>query len=139
MINYRGRLAPSPTGFLLLGHARTFWIAQERARSQNGVLALRNEDLGASRCRPEFVSAMFEDLRWAGLSWDEGPVRDGAFGPYAQSERRGFYLAAFAKLRARGWVYPCTCSRQDVVRALQAPHAGEDEPIYPGTCRPKGR
>lgn len=80
---------------------------------------------------------MFEDLAWFGFDWQEGPDRSGSFGPYAQSERRKYYLAAFDQLRAGGFVYPCTCSRQDVLRALQAPHAGEDEPIYSGTCRDK--
>ncbi len=134
---YRGRLAPSPTGFLHLGHARTFWIAQERARSHQGILVLRNEDLDPGRCRPEFAQAMFEDLRWFGLEWQEGPDMGGPYGPYSQCERRGFYIDAFEKLRGAGQIYPCACSRQDVLRALQAPHSGEDEPIYPGTCRPK--
>jgi glutamyl-tRNA synthetase len=80
---------------------------------------------------------MFEDLHWFGLEWKEGPDCGGPFAPYSQSERFAFYRAAFEKLRAGGFVYPCTCSRQDVLRALQAPHAGEDEPIYPGTCRRK--
>jgi glutamyl-tRNA synthetase len=133
---YRGRIAPSPTGYLHLGHARTFWMAQERARLQAGSLILRNEDLDRSRCKPEFVDAMFEDLQWFGLRWDEGPDCRGAYGPYAQSERRGFYLEAFEKLKAGGQVYPCTCTRQDVLRSAQAPHAEEQEPIYPGTCRP---
>jgi len=139
MTNYRGRLAPSPTGLLHRGHARTFWTAQERARSQNGALVLRNEDLDAARCRPEFVSAMFEDLRWAGLHWDEGPDCGGNRGPYSQSQRRELYVAAFERLRAGGCIYTCTCSRQDVLRALQAPHVPDDEPIYPGTCRPEPR
>jgi len=78
---------------------------------------------------------MFEDLRWFGLQWQEGPDCGGGFGPYTQSERREFYLEAFETLRARGFLYPCTCSRKDVLRALQAPHEGDDEPIYPGTCR----
>ncbi len=134
---YRGRLAPSPTGYLHLGHARTFWIAQQRARAHGGTLVLRNEDLDRSRCRPEFLAAMIEDLRWFGFDWQEGPDCGGQYGPYAQSERRGFYRAAFEELRSGGYVYPCTCSRQDVLRALRAPHAGEDEPLYPGTCRPK--
>jgi len=134
---YRGRLAPSPTGLLHLGHARTFWTAQERAASHGGTLILRNEDLDQARCKAEFVSAMFEDLRWFGLQWTEGPDRGGPFGPYSQSERRELYAAAFKKLRAANVVYPCICSRQDVLRALQAPHLGEDEPIYPGTCRPE--
>jgi len=135
---YRGRLAPSPTGYLHLGHARTFCIAQQRARSHGGILVLRNEDLDRARCRAEFVEAMLEDLSWFGLKWEEGPDVGGPFAPYSQSERRLYYQAGFDKLRTGGFVYPCRCSRQDVLRALQAPHAGEDEPIYPGTCRPKG-
>src|SRR5438132_1419761 len=115
---YRGRLAPSPTGFLHLGHARTFWTAQQRARAHNGTLILRNEDLDLSRCRPDFVSAMFEDLRWFGLEWQEGPDCGGPFGPYSQSERFHYYRAAFEKLLSAGFIYPCTCSRQDVLRAL---------------------
>lgn len=134
---YRGRLAPSPTGYLHLGHARTFWIAQERAYSQGGTLVLRIEDLDQARCRPEFVTGIFEDLRWFGFSWQEGPDRGGPFAPYTQSERQRLYRKAFERLWLDGFVYPCTCSRQDVLRALQAPHAGEDEPVYPGTCRPQ--
>lgn len=135
---YRGRLAPSPTGFLHLGHARTFWVAQARAQAQGGVLVLRNEDLDAARCRPEFVAAMSEDLRWFGLAWQEGPDCGGPCGPYDQSARRGHHLATLARLLDGGWLYPCRCSRQDVLRALGAPHPGEDEPRYPGTCRPHG-
>jgi glutamyl/glutaminyl-tRNA synthetase len=134
---YRGRLAPSPTGYLHLGHARTFWAAQQRALSQGGVLALRNEDLDRVRCRPEFVSAMFEDLHWFGLSWQEGPDCGGPYGPYSQSQRGELYRAAFERLRAGGFIYPCFCSRRDVLQSAQAPHAGDDEPIYPGTCRPR--
>jgi glutamyl-tRNA synthetase len=133
---YRGRLAPSPTGFLHTGHARTFWTAQQRARSAGGALVLRNEDLDARRFRLEFVDAMLEDLRWFGFHWQEGPDCGGPFGPYEQSRRRDFYRAALEKLRAGGWIYPCCCSRQDVLRALRAPHAGEEGPVYPGTCRP---
>ena len=124
---YRGRLAPSPTGLLHLGHASTFWIAQQRAGAAGGTLILRNDDLDRARCRPEFVAAMIEDMQWFGLRWSEGP--------YHQSERLPLYIAAFAKLRAGGFIYPCTCSRQDVLRALVAPHEGDDEPLYPGTCR----
>ncbi|HYV27218.1 MAG TPA: glutamate--tRNA ligase family protein, partial [Candidatus Eisenbacteria bacterium] len=133
---YRGRLAPSPTGLLHIGHARTFWIAQQRAHSRGGTLVLRDEDLDRQRCKSEFASAMMEDLRWFGFEWQEGPDCGGAFGPYAQGKRQEFYLAAWIKLRAAGSIYPCRCSRQDMLRALRAPHAGEDEPIYPGTCRP---
>jgi glutamyl-tRNA synthetase len=133
--SYRGRLAPSPTGFLHLGHARTFWTAQERALAAGGTLILRNEDLDPSRSRAEFVTAMLEDLRWFGFHWQEGPDCGGPFAPYSQSQRHNFYRAGFETLRSRGGVYPCYCSRQDVLRALDAPHAADDEPLYPGTCR----
>jgi glutamyl-tRNA synthetase len=134
--SYRGRLAPSPTGLLHLGHARTFWVAQERARAKGGSLILRNEDIDSTRFKLEFVSQMIEDLRWFGFEWQEGPDCGGAFGPYSQSERRSFYLAALEKLRAGGFIYPCTCSRKDIQQAVRAPNLGEDdEPVYPGTCR----
>ena len=137
--SYRGRLAPSPTGLLHLGHARTFWVAQERARANGGTLVLRNEDIDSTRFKLEFVPQMIEDLRWFGFEWQEGPDCGGAWGPYSQSERRSFYIAALEKLRERGFVYPCTCSRKDIRDAASAPNAGDDEgPIYPGTCRPKG-
>jgi glutamyl-tRNA synthetase len=132
---YRGRLAPSPTGFLHLGHAKTFWIAQERARQKDGDLILRNEDLDRVRCKPEFVFAMLEDLRWLGFEWSEGPDIGGKFAPYNQSGRMNFYRVALENLRAGNFIYPCTCSRKDVQAAASAPHAEDDEPIYPGTCR----
>jgi len=135
---YRGRLAPSPTGLMHLGHARTFWMAQQRARARSGTLVLRNEDIDSTRFKLEFVAQMIEDLRWFGLDWQEGPDCGGPFGPYSQSERRPFYIQALDKLRAGGWIYPCTCSRKDIRDAARAPHADEDEePIYPGTCRPR--
>lgn len=134
--NYRGRIAPSPTGYLHVGHARTFWVAQERARARGGTLVLRNDDLDSTRYKMEFAEAMIEDLKWFGFAWQEGPDCGGPFGPYAQSERRTFYEAALEKLRDRGFVYPCTCSRKDIQTAARAPHAEDDrEPIYPGTCR----
>jgi glutamyl-tRNA synthetase len=132
----RGRLAPSPTGLLHLGHARTFWTAQMRARAAGGTLVLRNEDLDRARCRPEFVRAMLEDLRWFGFAWTEGPDCGGPFAPYQQSGRLEFYRAALETLRAGGFIYPCTCSRKDIQAAARAPHAVDDEePLYPGTCR----
>ena len=137
MHSYRGRLAPSPTGYLHLGHARTFWIAQQHADAAGGALILRNDDLDRARCRPEFVAAMFADLRWFGLRWGEGPDVGGHHAPYHQSGRMAHYLTAFERLRAGGAIYPCTCSRQEVLRSLNAPHAGEEEPLYPGTCRPR--
>jgi glutamyl-tRNA synthetase len=135
---YRGRLAPSPTGHLHLGHARTFWVAQERARANSGELILRNEDLDSTRFKMEFAGAMLEDLRWFGFEWSEGPDVGGKFAPYNQSERMNFYRAALEKLRAGNFIYPCTCSRKDIQAATHAPHANDDaEPIYPGTCRGK--
>ena len=134
---YRGRIAPSPTGYLHLGHAITFWRAQERARAAGGKLILRIEDLDLARCRPEFRAAIIEDLKWFGLSWDEGPDADGPFAPYVQSERRARYHEAWEKLRAGGFIYPCRCSRKDLMEAALAPHDEGAEPIYPGTCRPE--
>ena len=136
--SYRGRLAPSPTGYLHLGHTQTFWTAQARVRAHRGTLILRNEDLDRARCRPEFVSAMIEDLHWCGFAWQEGPDCGGPFAPYSQSERFHVYCAALEKLRAGGFIYPCTCSRKDIQQAASAPHAEDDEPVYPGTCRPNG-
>lgn len=134
---YRGRIAPSPTGLLHLGHARTFWTAQQRAREHGGTLILRNEDLDRARCKPAFVQAMFDDLRWFGFAWPEGPDCGGPFTPYNQSERVPLYRATLQKLIDGGFVYPCTCSRKDIQAAVTAPHAADDEAIYPGTCRPE--
>jgi glutamyl/glutaminyl-tRNA synthetase len=127
---YRGRLAPSPTGLLHLGHARTFWIAAERARRAGGLLFLRNDDLDAIRFRLDFVDAMVEDLRWLGFTWEEPMV--------TQSGHRPLYRAALAKLHAAGQIYPCTRSRRDVEEAVGAPHEGgeNDEPVYPSRFRP---
>lgn len=142
---YRGRIAPSPTGLLHIGHARTFWKAHLRAREAAGTLILRNEDLDPQRSRPEFAEAMLEDLRWLGICWDEGPDVGGPFAPYAQSQRRDRYVAAWRKLLAGGFLYPCTCSRRELSGMAQAPHEasgntavrreGDEGPMYPGTCR----
>jgi len=132
---YRGRLAPSPTGLLHIGHARTFSIAAQRARHHHGTLILRNEDLDPHRSRAQFVQAMIEDLRWLGLHWTEGPDCGGPHGPYTQSARRAHYLAAWRRLRDQGFIYPCTCSRKDLAQAPTAPNNSDDEPIYPGRCR----
>ncbi len=133
---YRGRIAPSPTGLLHVGHACTFWTACRRARERGGVLVFRDEDLDPRRSRPEFARAMIEDLRWLGIQWQEGPDVGGAFGPYRQSERREHYLAAWRELRDRGAIYPCTCSRKDLIGAASAPHT-DDEPLYQNKCRPR--
>lgn len=134
---YRGRFAPSPTGYLHRGHARTFWIAQERARAAGGTMILRNDDLDRDRVRPEYVRGMIEDMQWLGLQWTEGPDLGGQHAPYDQSARLPIYREAFDRLRAAGLLFPCTCSRKDVLLAVGAPHPGEEEPVYPGTCRAK--
>ncbi len=139
---YRGRLAPSPTGLLHLGHARTFWTAYERAKAANGTLILRNDDLDTQRARASYAAAMLEDLRWLGLRWQEGPDVGGPLGPYRQSERSALYRDAWERLHAGGWIYPCTCSRRELAAAASAPHEEgvgddeDDEPVYPGRCRP---
>jgi glutamyl/glutaminyl-tRNA synthetase len=134
-IPYRGRLAPSPTGLLHLGHARTFWIAAQRALEHEGTLVLRNENLDPQRSRVEYLQAMIEDLRWLAILWDEGPDCGGPSGPYSQSERREHYFRAWRQLRDGGFIYPCTCSRKDLAQAASAPNDTDDEPIYPGRCR----
>ena len=134
---YRGRLAPSPTGYLHVGHARTFWIAALRARAAGGALVLRNDDLDAQRFRMDYARAMLEDLRWLGLSWDEGPDVGGPFAPYSQSERLAVYRGALERLHGARLIYPCTRSRRDVIEAASAPHEGaDDEPVYPAAFRP---
>jgi len=132
---YRGRLAPSPTGLLHIGHARTFWMAAQRASQHRGTLILRNEDLDPQRSRPEFARAMIEDLRWLGIHWSEGPDCGGPYGAYSQSERRAHYLEAWRRLREGGFLYPCRCSRKDLAQSASAPNDADDEPVYPGTCR----
>lgn len=130
--SYTGRLAPSPTGHLHLGHARTFWIARQRALAAGGRLLLRNDDLDASRVRPEFVTAMVEDLRWLGLDWEDPVI--------TQSARLPSYRAALARLHAAHLIYPCHRSRRELAEAsaVTAPHEhdGHDEPLYPATWRP---
>lgn len=124
---YVGRLAPSPTGLLHLGHAATFWTAYTRARDAHGLLLLRNEDFDPQRSRREYVDAMLEDLAWLGISWQPSMV--------SQSERLPLYRGAFDQLLASGHIYPCTCSRKDLSRMMHAPHDEDDEPLYSGRCR----
>ena len=155
--SYRGRLAPSPTGYLHVGHARTFWTAFERARDAAGTLIMRMEDLDPDRSRSCYAEAAIEDLRWLGIRWHEGLDLGGLSAPYAQSGRRTIYLAAWRKLLRGGFLFPCRCSRKDLEAALSAPHESvspganspqsngepgngdmdplDDEPVYPGTCR----
>lgn len=132
---YRGRLAPSPTGLLHIGHAATFWTAFQRVLKSDGIFVFRDEDLDPQRSKPAFADAMLEDLGWLGIRWQEGPDLGGAFGPYRQSQRRPFYLDAWRKLRDSGAIYPCTCSRKDLALSASAPNEGDDEPLYSGHCR----
>ncbi len=120
-----GRLAPSPTGSLHLGNARTFLWAWLSARSQGGRVLMRVEDLDTPRVKPGVVEKMLDDLRWLGLDWD-GEVA-------VQSARRATYREVHARLAPS--IYPCRCTRADVAAARSAPHEGDPEPRYPGTCR----
>lgn len=132
----RGRYAPSPTGGLHVGNARTALLAWLQVRARGGAFVLRIEDLDRPRAVQGAAERLCEELRWLGLDWDEGPDVGGPFGPYVQSERNAFYDDALSSLRARGRIYPCFCSRQEIARAASAPHGPQDDgPRYPGTCR----
>jgi glutamyl-tRNA synthetase len=96
---------------------------------------MRVEDLDGPRVRPGLEARILDELRWLGLDWDEGPDVGGPLGPYRQSERSGRYAAALDRLRASGLAYPCFCSRAEIAQASQAPHASDEGPRYPGTCR----
>jgi glutamyl-tRNA synthetase len=135
----RGRLAPTPTGLLHVGHARTFALAA--ARSRGAGLVLRIEDLDAPRCRKEYVAAALDDLRWLGLEWTEGPDVGGPHAPYRQSGRTAWFLDVWRRLEAAGAIYPSPHSRRDVEEAATAPHDSPDggEPIFPPTLRPTSR
>lgn len=122
---YLGRIAPTPTGFLHLGHAATFWTAFQRAREAGGHVILRIEDLDRHRCRPEYAQAAIEDLQWLGIVCTGEPVY--------QSAQRDVYLDAWRRLRDGGWIYPCARSRKDVAASTAAPH--EEEPVFPAEWR----
>jgi glutamyl-Q tRNA(Asp) synthetase len=120
------RFAPSPTGHLHLGHA----LAAITAYESGDDFLLRIEDIDQGRSRDAFIEAIFFDLKWLGLSWDEPVLR--------QSRRLGAYKAALEQLEAQGLVYPCFCTRKDIAEEIaRAKHApqGPDGPLYPGTCR----
>ena len=125
-----GRLAPSPTGFLHLGHARSFLLAWWDARSRGGRVVLRIEDLDRDRCKPQFVDSARADLEWLGLDWDGAAL--------IQSHDLAPYERACEQLVERGLAYPCVCSRAEIA-ALSAPHASDGEQRYPGACRGKWR
>ena len=122
-----GRYAPSPTGELHVGNASTALLAWLAARSARSAFLLRIEDLDAPRTRPGAEARLLADLAWLGLDWDGSPCR--------QSERADVYEAAFARLRDRGHVYPCFCSRRDIASAASAPQEPGDEVRYPQSCR----
>ena len=122
-MKYRGRLAPTPTGLLHVGHAATFSTAHRRAREAGGGIFLRIEDLDPHRCKSEFVDAAMEDLKWLGLDWDGEPV--------FQSQRRPLHHAGWKRLRDAGLIYPCRHSRKEI--ATLAPH--DEEPVFPKEWR----
>jgi glutamyl/glutaminyl-tRNA synthetase len=143
MAGLRGRLAPTPTGFLHVGHARTFALAAARAGTAG--LVLRIEDLDGPRCRSEYTAAAIDDLRWLGLAWTEGPDVGGPHAPYVQSQRTAWYLEIWRQLEAVGAIYPSPHSRRDVEEAAVAPHDGkardaggeaEAEFVFPPQLRP---
>jgi glutamyl-Q tRNA(Asp) synthetase len=125
------RFAPSPTGYLHLGHAYSALFAFEAARMSGGPFLLRIEDIDRQRCRPEFEQGILEDLRWIGIDWD-GPVR-------RQSDHLDVYRSALEELQRLGVIYPCFCSRKqirvEVEHAGRAPHGPSGEALYPGICR----
>jgi glutamyl-tRNA synthetase len=125
----RTRLAPSPTGALHPGNARTFLITWWLARQTGWKLSLRIEDLDGPRIKPAAAAEAIEDLRWLGIDWDDGPVY--------QSARRAIYAGAIAALLKDGFAYPCVCTRRDIEAAAGAPHADDGSAVYPGSCRGK--
>ena len=134
---YRGRIAPTPTGWLHLGHAATFGIARERARQRDGILVYRTEDLDPDRCRPEYTKGAMEDLRWWGLDWDEGPDMGGPFAPYVQSEDLSPFKEALAQLVAKGCAYPSPHSRKEIAALNPRRSPVDGDVIFPELFRPQ--
>lgn len=131
-----GRYAPSPTGKLHLGNAATALWAWAQVRKAGGQFILRMDDLDEQRSKGEYVEQQLDDLRWLGIDWDHGPDSGGPSAPYFQQQRKAGYGEAFDKLNALNLVYPCFCSRKDLLHAASAPHGIEQEgPVYPSTCR----
>ncbi len=128
------RFAPSPTGYLHLGHAFAALAAHDAAHARGGRFLLRIEDIDTARCKSEYEQAIFEDLGWLGLRWEEPVLR--------QSTRFGAYRAALDRLRAQDLLYPCFCTRSEIAaeiaRAVEAPY-GPEGPLYPRTCRALGK
>ena len=131
----RVRFAPSPTGSLHVGNARTALINWLVARRSHGTLVLRIEDTDAERSTVASEESILNDLLWMGLDWDEGPGKPGTIGPYRQSERTDLYGQAQVALLAAGAIYPCFCSREELDAQRQAARVAGDTFRYPGTCR----
>jgi glutamyl-tRNA synthetase len=126
-MSFRGRFAPSPTGRIHLGNARSALLGWLQARAAGGRFLLRIEDLDRARCKPQFLDDLYRDLEWLGLDWDEPPL--------IQSQRDASYREALERLERAGRVYPCFCTRAEIARAASAPHGlSEEGPRYPGTC-----
>ncbi|MDB5648631.1 MAG: tRNA glutamyl-Q(34) synthetase GluQRS [Hyphomicrobiales bacterium] len=125
------RFAPSPNGYLHIGHAYSVLRNYEMAREQDGRFLLRIEDIDIDRCRPDYEQAIYEDLAWLGITWEQPVLR--------QSEHFAVYASAVERLRERGLLYPCFCTRLDISRAVSGvrdwPRDPDGAPIYPGTCR----
>lgn len=128
----RGRFAPSPSGRMHLGNLFAALLAWLDVRSLGGEMVLRMEDLDPDRCKPEYTLQLADDLRWLGLDWDLG-WQEGS-DEYCQSRRTDFYAEAFERLEAEGLVYPCYCSRKELL-AASAPHASDGARVYSGRCR----
>ncbi len=131
-----GRFAPTPTGHLHLGNARTALLAWLSARQLGLRNILRVEDLDPRAIPDGCLEGQYRDLDWLGLVYDECPRIGGPAGPYRQSERFALYDEVLAQLDSMGLLYPCWCSRREIQLATRAPHASDEGPVYPGTCRP---
>lgn len=132
----RGRFAPTPSGGLHIGNARTALLAWLQIRAAGGVFVLRMEDIDKPRSRQAWADQILEDLRWLGIDWDEGPDVGGPFGPYVQSMREELYERLLETLDRDGRLYPCYCSRAELAAVASAPHGLPSEgPSYPGICR----
>ncbi len=134
--SYRGRIAPTPSGWLHHGHLATFTTAWQRARNAHGTLVFRDEDIDPGRCRPAFSAAAIEDLRAAGLDWDEGPDCGGPHAPYRQSERLEFHRSILARLAKGGWIYPSPHSRKAIAEATPSLSPIDKGPLFPPSLRP---
>lgn len=133
---HRGRFAPTPSGPMHLGNLYTALLSWLHTRSAGGDYVLRIEDIDKPRSKPQWAQLIMQDLQWFGLDWDEGPDIGGPYQPYVQSSRLKQYDAAFRRLQEQRHVYPCYCSRAELMSIASAPHGLSAEgPAYPGTCR----